>query len=93
MYELGSRVDPEEQYPVEVSAKCMVDKQEISWTRSLHGKDGRTHIKDAKQIMDYGMFLQDRVRAGDKDIILPLIAYYGTVQIVHAKTAEEKRSR
>lgn len=85
MYELGSRVDPEEQYPVEVSAKCMVDKQEISWTRSLHGKDGRTHIKDAKQIMDYGMLLQDRVRAGDKDMILPLIAYYGTGRLYMQK--------
>lgn len=85
MYELGSRVDPEEQYPVEVSAKCMVGEQKISWTRSLHGKDGRTHIKDAKQIMDYGMLLQDRVRAGDKDTILPLIAYYGTGRLYMQK--------
>ena len=90
MYELGSRVDSEEQYPVEISAKCLIDEQEILWKRSLHSNDGRTHIRDAKKIMDYGMLLQDKVRAGDKGAILPFIAYYGTGRLYMQKRQKRK---
>lgn len=79
MYELGSRIDPEPQYPVEIKTTCVVDKKkDISWTRSLHGKKGRTHIREAKNIMNYAAELQGKVRAGDREAILPVIAYYGT---------------
>ena len=61
MFELGSRVDTEEQYPVEISAMCDLGEREISWTRSLHSKDGRTHISKAKEIMEYGSKLQKSV--------------------------------
>lgn len=75
---LGSRIDAEAQYPVEISASGRAEGEEIKWTRSLHGKNGRTYISGARQIMDYGSRLQEKVRQGDKDIILPLVAYYGT---------------
>lgn len=78
MYELGSRIDAGAQYPVEISASGRAEGEEIKWTRSLHGKNGRTYISGARQIMDYGSRLQEKVRQGDKDIILPLVAYYGT---------------
>lgn len=78
MYELGSRIDAEAQYPVEISASGRAEGEEIKWTRSLHGKNGRTYISGARQIMDYGSRLQEKVRQGDKDTILPLVAYYGT---------------
>lgn len=53
MYELGSRIDAEAQYPVEVSAVCSVRElpktertgisreKVLEWERSLHGKEGR----------------------------------------------------
>lgn len=85
MYELGSRVDAEAQYPVEIRAVGIVDEEEVPWARSLHAKDGRTHIRDAKPIMDYGTHLQNRVRAGDQSTILPLIAYYGTGRLYMQK--------
>ena len=85
MFELGSRVDTEEQYPVEISAICDFGEREISWTRSLHSKDGRTHISKAKEIMEYGSKLQKSVREGDKNIVLPLIAYYGTGRLYMQK--------
>lgn len=73
----------------------MVGAQEIDWTRSLHGKDGRTHIKEVKQIMDYGMFLKDRVRAGGKDITLPLIVYYdtGRLYMQNARNKMQQKTR
>ena len=78
MYELGSRVDSEPQFPVEINAVCNVDGNDIRWNRSLQRKGGRTLITSAKTIMDYGASLQRKVSDGDTDAILPVIAYYGT---------------
>lgn len=85
MYELGSRIEAEEQYPIKIDAVCDIEGQEVPWSRSLHGKDGRTHIREAKPIMEYGRRLQNKVRKGDQTIILPLIAYYGTERLYMQK--------
>lgn len=90
MYELGSRVDAEAQYPVEIIATGRVNETEIQWKRSLHSHDGRTHIRDAKAIMDYGSMLQGKVREGDAKAVLPLIAYYGTGRLYMQK--KQKRN-
>lgn len=85
MYELGSRIDAEPQFPVEIEAVSMIKGKEYLWKRSLHAKEGRTHIRDAKQIMDYASGLQKKVREGNKETILPLIAYYGTGRLYMQK--------
>lgn len=93
MFEMGSRVDAEEQYPVEISAICGVEgKEDIPWTRSLHSHEGRTHISQAKTIMEYGSELQQKVREGDKKTILPLIAYYGTGRLYMQKKQKKNAS-
>lgn len=85
MYELGSRIDAEPQFPVEIETVSVIDGKEYLWKRSLHAKEGRTHIRDAKQIMDYAGGLQKKVREGNKETILPLIAYYGTGRLYMQK--------
>lgn len=93
MFEMGSRVDAEEQYPVEISAICGVEgKEDIPWTRSLHSHEGRTHISQAKTIMEYGSELQQKVREGNKETILPLIAYYGTGRLYMQKKQKKNAS-
>lgn len=92
MYELGSRIDAEAQYPVEIHASGMIDGKVVDWTRSLHSPEGRTHIREAKDIMDYGSFLQKKVRAGDQMTILPLIAYYGTGRLYMQKKQKKNAS-
>lgn len=84
-YELGSRIEAEEQYPVVLDSVCDVNGKEIMWERSLHAKNGRTHIIDARPIMQYGSELQEKVRKGDKETILPIIAYYGTGRLYMQK--------
>lgn len=94
MYKLGSRIEAEPQYPVEIGATCVFGwENRISWTRSLHGKDGRTHIRDAKDVMDYASYLQQQVRAGNKTAILPLIAYYGTGRLYMQKKQKRNASQ
>lgn len=79
MFELGSRMDGEAQYPVEIYADCNINEKKIEWTRSLQRPNGKTLITGAKKIMDYARKIQEEIRKGNKDIILPIIAYYGTV--------------
>jgi hypothetical protein len=61
MYELESRIESEEKYQVEIHAVCNSDGRELRWFRSLHGKDGRTHIGAAKEIMEYSSELQQTI--------------------------------
>lgn len=86
MFSVGSRIEPQEQFPVEVYAECTIGKNQIStekirkvsWQRELNGKGRRTTHGNIKLIADYARKLQEQVRAGDMDCILPLTAYYGT---------------
>lgn len=87
MFCVGSRIEPQEQFPVEIYAEGIVEQKNvtlnaseaiISWQRELNGKERRTTHGKVKFIADYARALQNRVRSGDATCILPLVAYYGT---------------
>lgn len=87
MFCIGSRIEPQEQFPVEICAEATIglkdEKAEvpqvvISWQRELNGKGRRTTYGNIKFISEYAKTLQNRVRSGDVTCILPLVAYYGT---------------
>lgn len=79
MYKNGSIINREQQFPADVEALGIVSQVgELSWRRSLNTLQGRTTVKDAKAIVEYGRTLQSGIREGKAGIVLPLIAYYGT---------------
>lgn len=78
MYEIGSSIEREHQFPVEIYAECEIDKKQISWIRGLNGEKGRTTNTGAKEIIKYASEIQTEIKMGNKDVILPIIAYYGT---------------
>lgn len=59
----------------------------VEWSRALaNAVKGRTTIKDAKCLIDYGKRLQELVRKkGDETVLLPLLAYYGTGRLWQQK--------
>ena len=77
MYEIGNRIEREHQFPVSISTKCEFDNKELYWERTLNGERGRTTSTRAKQIIEYASSLQKGIKEGDKNIILPMVAYYG----------------
>ena len=77
MYELGSRIEREHQFPVKISTIGKIDNHEIEWTRSLNKENGRTTNIGAKEIIAYATEIHKKVKLGNKEIVLPLIAYYG----------------
>lgn len=78
MYELGSIIEREHQFPVKISAEGKINNKTIQWTRSLNKENGRTTNVGAKEIITYATEIQEKVKSGNKEVILPVIAYYGT---------------
>ncbi len=77
-YLMGESEDVQPQYPVEITAMGDMDGQTIIWKRALLGENGRTVIKDAKDMLDIARSYQKRLREGDSTLVLPIIAYYST---------------
>lgn len=91
IYELGSRIEREHQFPVEISVAGKVENKDIKWYRALNKENGRTTNTGAKEIIAYAADVQEKVKAGNKEILLPLIAYYGTGRLWMQK--REKSSK
>lgn len=77
-FDLGSNIDVQPQYPVEITAFGNVDGEEISWTRNLNSAKGRGGLASAKELTAIARGYQERMRRGDKELKLPIISYYGT---------------
>lgn len=75
---IGSTIDRQPQFPVVISCAGEIVNKEISWIRQLNTKSGRTNYGDAANIKNIASDLQNSVRNGDENIILPIISYYGT---------------
>lgn len=80
MFSAGSRIEAQEQFPVEVYAVGIPEENKgiMAWQRELNGKGRRMTHGNVKLIADYARALQSKVRSGDTACILPLVAYYGT---------------
>ncbi|MCK6603987.1 MAG: AAA family ATPase [Ignavibacteriaceae bacterium] len=68
-------VNTEPQIPVEISLSCEWNGQELEWKRYRETTFGKTK-NDAKLLQTITGKLDDEVRNG-KEIILPLLCYYG----------------
>ncbi|MHB8125760.1 MAG: AAA family ATPase [Desulfitobacteriaceae bacterium] len=89
-YELGSVIDRQPQFPVNIQCEANINEEVLTWVRALNSETGKTTIVDAKQIMKYADGLQQNVRKGDRNTILPLVSYYGTGRLFAQK--KKKRS-
>ena len=81
-YSPGSAPEVHAQYPVTISAEAILNSgKKLSWTRSLNKATGSTTVSGAKDIIQLGVSLQDDLRKGDTSLVLPIIAYYGTMRL------------
>lgn len=90
-YDLNGTIDPQHQFPVSIeSTGDCIDKQNIRWIRSLNSESGKTTIKDAGELTSIAKKVQNQIMMGDKELVLPLISYYGTGRLYAQK--KEKRN-
>jgi predicted ATP-binding protein involved in virulence len=64
----------------------MLDDSPSTWERHLSGPTkAKTTIKGAKELIAYGERQQEAVRTPGTDVVLPLVAYYGTNRLWQQK--------
>lgn len=96
---MGSVVDVQAQFPVEICAEASVNNHLVYWERfSDSAKSRGNSLSRSKELVALATEYQDRLRNGDKQLILPVIAYYGTGRLWEQKTERktdvyEKNSR
>ena len=92
-YEKGQTPTIEPQYPVSVSCIGVVDGSEITWEQDLQLLDIDNNAPFLNQslysrkIVNISKQLQEKVRKGE-DVLLPLVAYYGTGRLWLQKKEE-----
>jgi predicted ATP-binding protein involved in virulence len=89
-YEKGQIPTLEPQYPLVVSCQGVVDANEISWTWKLlmiDHKNRRPKVEISPNIQIISEQLLEKVREGE-DVLLPLVAYYGTGRLWLQKKEE-----
>lgn len=80
-YSVGSTDDVQPQFPVEIEADGKieeVDENMIHWKRAINRSKGTMTTKDAKNLVEYASKYQKALSEGRTDVILPIVAYYGT---------------
>ncbi|MCT4662248.1 MAG: AAA family ATPase [Tissierellales bacterium] len=93
VYKMGSNVESQRQFPVDIIATADINGSRVNWKRSLNGEKRKTTIADAKAIRDIGYSYQKMVREGDDSCILPLVAYYGTGRLWMQKKSKKSKSK
>ena len=85
-HDLNGTIDPQHQFPVIIeSIGDCIDQRNIKWTRSLNFESGKTTVKDAGEITNIAKKAQKQIMLGDKELILPLLSYYGTGRLYAQK--------
>lgn len=80
-FDLGSNVDVQPQFPVEITATGNVGGKEVTWSRALNSARGRNSLVSAKAITEIAELYQQKMRNGDRELLLPIISYYGTERL------------
>lgn len=75
---LHEHINLEATYPVSLEATGFIDGELKKWSRMLQKSRGRTTTKDARAVSNYGDKLWEKISADEKNISLPIIAFYGT---------------
>ncbi|MCD8131463.1 MAG: AAA family ATPase [Lachnospiraceae bacterium] len=90
-HDLDGTIDAQHQFPVSIeSIGDCCGRQNVKWVRSLNSANSKTTIKDAGELTDISKNVQNQIMTGDKDLLLPLISYYGTGRLYAQK--KEKRN-
>lgn len=85
-YELEGVIDAQHQFPVIITGEGECDGMpDRKWSRSLNSINGKTTIKEARQLTDIAGKMQKRIMEGNDETILPVLSYYGTGRLYAQK--------
>lgn len=70
----------EQQFPVKIAGAVEAEGQQLTWKRERSGVKGRSTVKDASALKDYGKHLQANLRK-EENTRLPFLAYYASERL------------
>lgn len=86
-YVIGDRIDAQRQFPSTIEAEGMILKEKCKWKISKE-KSNSKGIKpsEIKSVTEIAGKLQSEIRNGNNQILLPVVAYYGTGRLWNNST-------
>ena len=91
-YEMENIVDPQHQFPVVITGHGECDgNSNLQWSRTLNSASGKTTHGNAIELINTAKKLHAKIMAGNTEVILPLISYYGTGRL-YAQKKEKKEN-
>jgi predicted ATP-binding protein involved in virulence len=79
---------------LKLSAEGEIEDAPVTWSRSLKSPvKAKTTIRDAKPLLEYGKLLQVAVRTPNSNVLMPLLAYYGTGRLWQQKKLTEEKKK
>lgn len=90
-FDMGSVLDIQPQFPVNIKTTGTIDGRDIEWNRIWEKPDKTTSgVKGTESLREYMNSVQQRVSQGDKNMILPVVAYYDTKRLWGTDTKDKK---
>lgn len=80
-YDADGVTDVQGQYPVVVAATAEVgedDGEQVAWENSLRSASDKASVIRMDGVSSVARKCSERIKGGDPDLVLPVIAYYGT---------------
>ena len=91
-YEMENIVDPQHQFPVVITGHGECDgNSNLQWSRTLNSASGKTTHGNAIELINTAKKLHAKIMAGNTEVILPLISYYGTGRFFCQKKKKKKK--
>jgi predicted ATP-binding protein involved in virulence len=89
----GARLEATGVIPGSLIDQLSDDLLPTTWRRHLSSTTKtKTSIKDAKELVSYGKRMQEAARTPDTEVVLPLIAYYGTGRLWQQKKLTDAKN-
>lgn len=89
----GARLEATGFIPGSLLDHLSEDKLPTTWRRHLASTTKtKTSVKDAKELVSYGKRMQEASRTPNMEIVLPLIAYYGTGRLWQQKKLTDAKN-
>lgn len=95
LFDLGDTFDAQPQYPVAITSHGRVgeDAACLEWTVSRNSPDGDMSYDGARKLQSTANDCRQRVQDGDRSLVLPLMAYYGTGRLWGSTTHSAQRRK
>lgn len=93
LFSMGDVAEQQPQYPVTVLGSALVGNDEYAWSQTLQSPDGGPRENAEQPYLRMLRSCSEGIQNGDTELVLPILAYYGTGRLWNAQrgTFDDRR--